>query len=54
MAIIQDGSHKFGILNPTATGVDGTKGFILESFTSTESSNRVDLNDGNGEPSEQQ
>ena len=51
MAIIQDGSHKFGILAPTATGVDITKGFTIESFSQTLASNRVDLNDGNGEPS---
>jgi len=50
MAISQDGTHKFGLLYPTATGVDLTKGFILESFTRSETSNRVDLNDGNGEP----
>ena len=51
MAIIQDGSHKFGILAPTVTGVDLTKGFVVESFTTTKSSNRVDLNDGDGNPS---
>ena len=50
MAITQDGSHKFGLIYPTATGVDVTKGFQLESFTRSETSNRVDLNDGNGEP----
>lgn len=50
MAIIQDGSHKFGILAPTVTGALRTKGFTVESFSTTKSSNRVDLNDGNGEP----
>ena len=50
MAITQDGSHKFGLIYPTATGVNLTKGFQLESFTRSETSNRVDLNDGNGEP----
>jgi len=49
--IEQDGSHKFGIQAPTATGVDITKGFEIESFSKTLGSNRVDLNDGNGEPS---
>lgn len=51
MSIIQDGSHKFGILDPTVTSVDLTKSYVVESFTTTKSSNRVDLNDGNGEPS---
>jgi len=50
MAISQDGTHKFGLIYPTATGVNLTKGFILESFTRSDTSNRVDLNDGNGEP----
>lgn len=50
MAIIQDGSHKFGVLAPTVTGALRTKGYTVESFSTTKSSNRVDLNDGNGEP----
>ena len=50
MAISRDGTQKFGLIYPTATGVNLTKGFTLESFTSSNTSNRVDLNDGNGEP----
>jgi len=44
MAITQDGSQAFGISTPTFSG------FIVESFTETSTSNRVDLDDGNGEP----
>lgn len=44
MAITQDGSQAFGISTPTFSG------FIVESFTKTSTSNRVDLDDGNGEP----
>lgn len=44
MAITQDGSQAFGITTPT---IDG---FIVESFSKSFSSNRVDLDDGNGEP----
>lgn len=48
MAITQDGSNKFGILTPTVTS--NSKGFVIESFSETKATNRVDLNDGNGEP----
>lgn len=48
MAITTDGSNKFGILTPTVTAA--SKGFIIESFSQTKATNRVDLNDGNGEP----
>lgn len=44
MAITQDGSQAFGISTPSFSG------FILESFSKTSTSERVDLNDGNGEP----
>jgi len=44
MAITQDGSQAFGISTATFSG------FIVESFTETSTSNRVDLDDGNGEP----
>jgi len=44
MAIKQDGSQAFGISTATFSG------FIVESFTETSTSNRVDLDDGNGEP----
>lgn len=44
MAIKQDGSQAFGI------SVASFSGFIVESFSKTNTSNRVDLDDGNGEP----
>lgn len=44
MAIKQDGSQAFGISTPTFNN------FIVESFNRTSTSNRVDLDDGNGEP----
>jgi hypothetical protein len=44
MAITQDGSQAFGISTPTFSG------FIVENFQRTSNSNRVDLDDGNGEP----
>lgn len=44
MAIKQDGSQAFGISTPTFSG------FVVESFSETNTSNRVDLDDGNGEP----
>lgn len=44
MAIKQDGTQAFGISTPTFGG------FIVESFNKTFTSNRVDLDDGNGEP----
>ena len=48
MAISQDGSNKYGILTPTIT--TNTKSFVIESFSETKGSNRVDLNDGEGLP----
>lgn len=48
MSIIQDGSHKFGILNPTLTGALQTEGYVIESFTRNLTTNRVDLNNGDG------
>ena len=42
--IIPDGQEKFGIEGETF------QGFIVESFSLTTPSNRVDLDDGNGEP----
>ena len=44
MAITQDGSEAFGITETTFSG------FVVESFSKTSGSNRVDLDDGNGEP----
>jgi hypothetical protein len=44
MAITQDGSQAFGLTTPT---IDG---FVVESFSRSFTSNRVDLDDSNGEP----
>jgi hypothetical protein len=44
MAIIQDGTEKFGIENAEFSSM------IVESFSLTTPANRVDLDDGNGEP----
>jgi hypothetical protein len=44
MAIIQDGIELFGI------GTPAFEGLIVESFSITTPANRVDLDDGNGEP----
>lgn len=44
MAIVSDGTQKFAIENATFDGL------VVESYTLTSPSNRVDLNDGNGEP----
>lgn len=44
MAIVQDGSQAFGISTASFDGL------IVESFNRTPTSNRVDLDDGNGEP----
>ena len=46
MATTQDGSQLFGI----TTATFGNDSLIVESFTRTNGSNRVDLDDGNGEP----
>lgn len=47
MAIVQDGNQAFGI---TTTLVTPSDQFVVESFTKNFTSNRVDLDDGNGEP----
>ena len=44
MAITSDGSQKFAIENATFDGL------IVESYTLSSPANRVDLDDGNGEP----
>ena len=46
MAITSDGSQLFGI----TTATFGTDSLIVESFSLTSGANRVDLDDGNGEP----
>ena len=44
MAITQDGDQLFGIASPNFDGM------VVESFSLTTPANRVDLDDGNGEP----
>lgn len=44
MAIAQDGTQGFAITTPTFAD------FIVESFTKNFTANRVDLDDGDGEP----
>jgi hypothetical protein len=44
MAIVKDGDQRFAIETPTFDGL------IVESYTLTSPANRVDLDDGNGEP----
>lgn len=44
MAITSDGSQAFGLTTATIGG------FIVESFSKTLTAERVDLNDGDGEP----
>ena len=44
MAITKDGDQKFGISETGFTGL------VVESFTLSKNGNRVDLNDGDGEP----
>ena len=44
MAIAQDGSQAFGI------GTTTFDSFVVESFSKNHTSNRVDIDDGNGEP----
>ena len=46
MSVSNDGSQLFGIQTQTFT--EGSKGFIIESFTNNKTTNRVDLNDGDG------
>jgi len=47
MAVISDGGQKFGI---TTTLVTPSDSFVVESFTKNFTSNRVDLDNGAGEP----
>ena len=44
MAIIQDGDQKFGVTE------DLSGSFVVESFTLSKNGNRIDLNNGEGEP----
>jgi len=44
MAIVSDGTQRFAIENATFDGL------VVESYTLTSPANRVDLDDGNGEP----
>lgn len=44
MAITQDGTQAFGLTTPTIGG------FVVESFSRSFTSNRVDLDNGDGEP----
>jgi len=46
MAITSDGSQLFGL----TTATFGADSLIVESFSITSGANRVDLDDGNGEP----
>lgn len=46
MAITSDGDQLFGI----TTATFGTSSLIVESFSRTSGSNRVDLDNGDGEP----
>ena len=46
MAITSDGAQAFGI----STGNETFDTLVVENFTLTTPSNRVDLDDGNGEP----
>lgn len=48
MAITSDGSQGFAITATQLVSPTGT--FIVESFSRSKTSNRVDLDDGNGEP----
>jgi len=45
MAITQDGTQAFGLTTPTIGS-----GFVVESFSQSFTSNRVDLDDGDGIP----
>ena len=47
MAVISDGGQKFGI---TTALVSPSSSFVVESFTENFTSNRVDLDNGAGEP----
>ena len=48
-SIIQDGSQKFAIADPTFQ-LFGTNTLVVESITYTDGTSRVDLNDGQGLP----
>lgn len=48
MAITQDGSQAFAIASTTFGA--GSLDYVVESFSRTNTSSRVDINDGNGEP----
>lgn len=48
MAIVQDGTHSFGIQDSPIT-IDSVV-YVLESASFTNGSSRVDVNDSNGEP----
>lgn len=45
MAVTQDGSQQFGISEDL-----GLTGLVVESFTLSQNGNRIDLNNGDGEP----
>ncbi len=45
MAVTQDGSQQFGISENL-----GLSDLVVESFTLSQNGNRIDLNDGDGEP----
>lgn len=48
MAVVADGSQKFGLSSNTVTMASVT--FVVESFSKTETSTRVDLDNSDGEP----
>lgn len=48
MAITQDGTHAFGIQDSPIT--IGAVTYVCEGMSFTRGSNRVDINDSNGEP----
>lgn len=51
MAVISDGGQKFGITTTLVrSGTVTANSFVVESFTKNFTSNRVDLDDGAGEP----
>jgi hypothetical protein len=51
MAVISDGGQKFGITTTLVrTSTETANTFVVESFTKNFTSNRVDLDNGAGEP----
>lgn len=51
MAVISDGGQKFGVTTTLVRSATVTaNSFVVESFTKNFTSNRVDLDNGNGEP----